>query len=401
MRQFTVSGRDVEECAEALLEESLELPDQGRKCRASVVLHVLLYAAARITSLFDACTRLPKAPSDDAVRRALIVGLPEICELERRLNEALLASLPRSLRNKKGRWRLAVDLTLIPYHGEPFIDWREVYRGEAKSGTTHFHAYGSCYVVHKGRRFTLALARVELGTPMEEVVRRLLARVREAGISPRFLLLDRGFASASVIRYLQAARIPFLMPAPLRGRAVDDPRGPSATRVFSAQKKSGWSEYSWRSAKGQHARVQVAIVRTRRRRRRGRRQSTTLVYFYWGFQPPNTRWVRETYRQRFGIETSYRQMNQARIRTSTRNPILRLLFVGVALLLRNVWVWLHLLLLAEPNRGARILRLEALRFRTMLLWLVRLFQSEYEVCDHAIAYTPPPAELKFQARIVA
>ena len=47
------------------------------------------------------------------------------------------------------------------------------------------------------------------------------------------------------------------------------------------------------------------------------------------------------YRKRFGIETSYRQMHEARIKTCTRNPKLRLLFIGIALVLRNVWVWLH------------------------------------------------------------
>jgi putative transposase len=56
---------------------------------------------------------------------------------------------------------------------------------------------------------------------------------------------------------------------------------------------------------------------------------------------PATDWVRRTYRRRFGIETSYRQMNQGRIRTSTRRPELRLLFVAVALILRNVWVGLR------------------------------------------------------------
>ena len=34
-------------------------------------------------------------------------------------------------------------------------------------------------------------------------------------------------------------------------------------------------------------------------------------------------------------------MNEARIKTCTRDPRLRLLFVGIALVLRNVWVWLH------------------------------------------------------------
>jgi IS4 transposase len=51
--------------------------------------------------------------------------------------------------------------------------------------------------------------------------------------------------------------------------------------------------------------------------------------------------VRDTYRTRFGIETSYRQREQTRIRTSTRAPLLRLLYVGVALILGNVWAWLH------------------------------------------------------------
>jgi len=51
--------------------------------------------------------------------------------------------------------------------------------------------------------------------------------------------------------------------------------------------------------------------------------------------------IRETYRTRFGIETSYRQLNEARIKTCTRDPQLRLLFVGIALVVRNVWVQMH------------------------------------------------------------
>jgi IS4 transposase len=50
--------------------------------------------------------------------------------------------------------------------------------------------------------------------------------------------------------------------------------------------------------------------------------------------------VREAYRKRFGIETSYRQLNQSRSRTSSRDPLYRLLLVGLSLFLRNVWQWL-------------------------------------------------------------
>jgi putative transposase len=98
--------------------------------------------------------------------------------------------------------------------------------------------------------------------------------------------------------------------------------------------------------------------------------------------------VRETYRLRFGIESSYRQLNQARIRTCSRDPLLRLLFVGIALILRNLWVWLHLLVLSTPRRGGRVLRLDKLRFRTMLLWLLHLVEETLGVHDATEAYEP-------------
>jgi putative transposase len=51
--------------------------------------------------------------------------------------------------------------------------------------------------------------------------------------------------------------------------------------------------------------------------------------------------VFELYRQRFGIESSYRQMNLVRARTSTRNPVIRLLLVGLAFVLFNLYITLR------------------------------------------------------------
>ena len=95
--------------------------------------------------------------------------------------------------------------------------------------------------------------------------------------------------------------------------------------------------------------------------------------------------MRETYRKRLGIETSYRQMNQARIRTCTRSPLQRLLFVAIALVLRNAWVWFHLTVLAKRlANGHRAMNLAALRFRTLLLHLRRSAETLLgceEVCE--------------------
>ena len=103
---------------------------------------------------------------------------------------------------------------------------------------------------------------------------------------------------------------------------------------------------------------------------RGKRGRQALVYAYGGgLKPGSYQWVKETYRSRFAIETTYRQLQQARIRTCTRDPLLRLLSVGVALVLRNVWVWLHWQVLAERRRGGRRVATDRLPFRALLLWL--------------------------------
>ena len=95
------------------------------------------------------------------------------------------------------------------------------------------------------------------------------------------------------------------------------------------------------------------------------------------------------YRQRFGIETRYRQLHQARIKTTTRDPRLRLLFIGIALLLRNVWVWVHWHCLSTPRRGGRQLNLHSLCFTTLLVWLVHLAEQTFGINDSVVVRNLP------------
>jgi hypothetical protein len=90
---------------------------------------------------------------------------------------------------------------------------------------------------------------------------------------------------------------------------------------------------------------------------------------------------KETYRQRIAIETTYRQLGQARLRTCTQDPRRRFLDVAIALILRNVWVWLHWEILSRPRQGRRRIDLNQLPFRAMLLWLQHLAEAELGVCD--------------------
>lgn len=377
----TLNRHQVHRSATNHLRQHVPLGDYKRKVTASTLWAVLLVAAADVTSLHAACGRLDGLASEETIRKALYAGLPEFAELQRQLNAALAGRLPRALRRR--RQRLAIDLTLIPYHGEPFHDPAEVYRGLAKDGTSHFHAYATAYVLLKGQRFTVALTAVAKGEPLKGVVQRLLKQTRSVGVKPRLLLLDRGFYSVEVIGYLQAARYPFLMPVVIRGRKASDPRGPGGTRAFAVMKRSGWFAYTVGGGTRRAARVSICVSCRNYRGQWKRHGRQVLVYACWGVEGHSCTWVRETYRSRFGIESSYRQMNQARGRTSTRRPELRLLYVGIALVLRNEWVWLHFEVLSTPRRGGRAIRPERLRLRALLHWLIEVIEDAYGTIGEA------------------
>jgi putative transposase len=83
------------------------------------------------------------------------------------------------------------------------------------------------------------------------------------------------------------------------------------------------------------------------------------------------------YRARFGIETSYRMKNACRIRTTTRHPVVRLLFVALAFILVNLWVWLLWTRLSLARRGGRCVYQEYFRLKTMLEFLRHAIERRF------------------------
>ena len=389
--QYSVTGKDVQEHTAALLEQKAGLKPTKGKCTLSVMIHLVCAAAARLTSLYDTCAQMRDAPSNETARLALLATLPAYAKLQQGVNRALVADVPQPLR--KRRHRLAIDLHLVPYYGSPMKDPKEIYRSQAKAGTHNFHAYASAYAVFQGQRFTLALTPVEYGEKMKEVVQRLLALVRKTCVRPGLLLLDRGFYCVEVIRYLQAARVPFLMPAVARGRLPKDGKPAKGIRAFQNWKRGGWGQHTLASGK-KKATVSICVFCGNYRGAWKKHGRYAWVYAYWGIQPRSTRWVADTYRQRFGIETSYRQLNEARIKTCTRNPKVRFFFIALALILRNVWVWLHWEVLSSPRRGRRLVRLERLRFKAMLLWLLHLAEAVLGIADETFTERPTKQKAK-------
>lgn len=362
---FRVSSSSVHQWAlQWLVQADLLKQQKRRKCTVEVIWSILLRAAAQLISISAACLDVDEGPSDQAVFDALEAGLPKtLSVLERRLNQSLICAMPRAMRRRA--WEIAIDWHLEPYYGKPMRTKNELYYGKPSQGTKNFHAYATACIVTHGQRYTVALSWVRRHESTVTVLKRLMAPIKRLGLKIKVLLLDRAFFNVPVTAYLQAEKGPFVMPVVFRGRA---PRKGKPARGLRGIARQGAGHYPY-TLKNRQQQVELSVVVAYRSYRKGKvRKNKKLLFGVWGVAgtPPE---IRRLYRRRFGIETSYRQLRQARIYTTTRNPQLRLVFMAIALLLRNLWVWIHAQILGEGEGTEHTLHLHLLRFKQMLHWI--------------------------------
>jgi putative transposase len=174
------------------------------------------------------------------------------------------------------------------------------------------------------------------------VLKRLLARLKEIGLRCSRLYLDRQFYCVPVIRFLQTQPFVSIMPVIRRGERM---------KALFKGNKSYRTTYTMRSQQYGEVTFDVWIVCCYRKGRRGKHGIERLGYVVIGDLPWNPIQVRDGYRRRFGVETSYRLMNQVRARTASQDPNRRLLYVALAFLLVNLWTYLKWRYL---RRGQRV-----------------------------------------------
>ncbi len=90
-------------------------------------------------------------------------------------------------------------------------------------------------------------------------------------------------------------------------------------------------------------------------------------------------YIYQDYRKRFGIETSYRLKNLCRIRTTNKNPILRLLYVGISFLLVNIWIYILWSKISKPRRGGRLVYHYLFTLKQMLAFLANVVNRSYQL----------------------
>jgi hypothetical protein len=305
------------------------------------MVRVIVHACSQMISIEQAAKRFKNAPKAPAIRFHLRRKL-EIARIEKAANKILQGLAKPILCGKC--LEFAMDITFIPYHGKPKKDDAEVVRSKAKDGTTHFHAYATLYAIVLGKRFTLALKYIKKGTSNLEIVSYFMDVIRSLNITIKKLYLDKGFCEVEVINHLKQRNTSAIIALPLKGKTIKANLKGRKSKIISYTMKSPKTKAT--------ATFNLALVCKYSKKKYNRKGARYFAYALIG-TIPKPRKVFSEYRKRFGIETSYRIMNRARARTSSRSPEIRLLYVAISLIIQNAWVYFNWSYMRERKQGVR------------------------------------------------
>ncbi len=190
------------------------------------------------------------------------------------------------------------------------------------------------------------------------------------------MYLDREFFCVPVIRWLKSLDIPFEMPAIIRGKS-------GGTRQLIRGRRSYKTTYTLNSDKYGSVTFPVWVVCTYKKGKRRAHGREFFIYAVYKVKL-SLHLIHDDYRLRFGIESSYRMKNQCRIKTTIKNPIIRLLFVALAFLIINIWIYLLWHYLSCLRRSSRQVFPHLFTLKQMLEFLRQAVDRNYgvvcEVC---------------------
>ena len=362
----------------ALVQETLQqqwpLDMEKRNYEAQDIWDVVIAAAVERVSLEMASQLLEAAPSGNTVRgilQALVNGDTGLIALEAQMNAVLQQRLPQKL--LRPRLPGAIDITEIPYHGQYDEEEEEIVRrGRAKSGTTHFHCFATLYVIKKHKRYTLAITLMRRADKAQDVLERLLAYGTTLGLRLTRLYVDRGFDNNGIVAFLKAQPFVTIMPLVVLGKH-------GGSRALLVGRKSYQTTYTRKSTVYAEETLPLHIVCRYSKGRYKRHGVYYFAYIVIGQLHLSPQQVAEEYRCRFGIETSYRLMNQVRARTSSRSAHLRFLLVTVAFLLLNLWSYVKWHYLFVPKPGPRQIAHHLLPLDRWRIWLWEMVKQRLGV----------------------
>jgi len=333
----TITPAVVRRTAQDALAPVLPWKPYGRLVGVARLLGMLLLVAALRSSLSAVVRRFGLGCCHETARQALQANLATGPDGHHQLLAGLVAALHDvaafTRRDRRRRWDVAIDTHYCPYYGANPKQTPGVVGGQKKQGSKYFFAYATAVLIHRRRRYTVGLLALTSKIKPHQIVAALLEQITAAGLSVRGVVLDSAFDSGETLLLLQSRGLSYTVPLRKKGK------GNNRRNACFSLPLGTITSVEWVTEESRKAVRTQAVVLWRAR------QKEVKVYAFGGWgtdeaarQRQRARQAKQAYRRRFGIETSYRQQNQAKGLTTSKEVAYRLLLVGLALLLRQVWV---------------------------------------------------------------
>ncbi len=218
-----------------------------------------------------------------------------------------------------GSCDVIIDVTEEDFYGKVEGLWLHPWTGE--EGVKAHYKFLVCSVKYRNKKFPIAVKMLSLGTNMADSIGFVLQACKNAGLIIRTVLLDRGFYSADNIRELKEQDVFYL--------------------VFARKSKN--ISYMLESMK-KSAKISREMILNKNKTKTRIETNLALVKDFkeydWVFATNldiSGREIAKRYIVRWNIETDFRVQDEARIKSKSKRPEVRLFYFIIALLLFFVW----------------------------------------------------------------
>lgn len=357
----------------------LPLQADGYSCSTEQLLDVLLSVCVNRDTIESVCSELQLKVGAETIRGYFKEQLKSenLAHLQEVVNQTLQANLSKSLLTQE--LEVAVDFHDQPYYGKTEQTDGLWVQGKAEKGTTRFYRVATLYVIKNGHRKSLAVFYVTPNKTTKEVLEYLLKQLQTIGIGTRCLYLDRGFASIEIIRYLKSIRQKTILACPIRGKT-------GGVKALCVGGKSYRTKHTFKSHKLGQEETQIVIYRgfttSKRKGNKKKRKLKWLAYILIGIDKNiSAKKVKENYKKRFGIETSYRCSNKVRGWTTSANVAYRFLLIGMSFVMTNIWQELQEKWTRKKQVGPRVWKKKNFRLKRFANFVRKAIENIYGIVE--------------------
>jgi hypothetical protein len=218
-----------------------------------------------------------------------------------------------------GACEVIIDITDEDFYGRTQDLWIVPWTKEA--GVRGHFKFLVCSVKYRNRKFPIAVRMIRVGSIISREIGTVLTVCKNAGLHIKTVLLDRGFQALDVIDELQKQDVNYI----LFTRKTN-----TFNSMLASTDKSALIEYESETRKNKTTlRVQRNIALVKNVNEHDWVFTTNL--YITGAE------IVKAYRVRWNIETDFRVQDEARIKTKSVRPNIRLFYFMIPLLLFFVW----------------------------------------------------------------